>query len=353
MDVLIFGAGSIGNHLANASRNLDWDVTIFDIDQKALKRTKEEIYPGRYGRWDESIRLIDNLEELIISPDIIIVGTPPDSHINLALKALDYQPKAILIEKPLCTPSKEGLEEFIKKSHISKTKLFVGYNHVVGKASNKVAELVKKKNFGEIITIDVEFREHWGGIFSAHNWLKGPSDSYLGFYEKGGGATGEHSHAINLWQHFAKLTDFGEVNEISATMQFEEEDGCKYDKIAAINLISNKKLIGRVIQDVVTKPARKWARIQFAKGFIEWECQSNINDSVVYQDSTMNEPITINFPKSRPDDFIAELIHINEYIEDKILDNSPISLKRGYDTMSITSAAYHSGITKYPVKLPL
>ena len=45
MNVLIFGAGSIGNHLANASRNLDWNVTIFDIDQKALKRTKEEIYP--------------------------------------------------------------------------------------------------------------------------------------------------------------------------------------------------------------------------------------------------------------------------------------------------------------------
>ena len=125
----------------------------------------------------------------------------------------------------------------IDKSHISKTKIFVGYNHVVGKASNKVAELVKKKNFGEIITIDVEFREHWGGIFSAHNWLKGPSDSYLGFYEKGGGATGEHSHAINLWQHFAKLTDFGEVDEVSATMQFDENNGCKYDKIAAINLI--------------------------------------------------------------------------------------------------------------------
>ena len=73
---------------------------------------------------------------------------------------------------------------------------------------------------------------------------------------------------------------------------------------------------------------------------------------MLYQDSTMNAPITINFPKSRPDDFIAELIHINESIEGKIFDNSPISLKRGYDTMSIISAAYQSGISKYPVKLP-
>ena len=48
----------------------------------------------------------------------------------------------------------------------------MGYNHILGKASNKVVELIKTKDFGEIITIDVEFREHWGGIFSAHNWLK-------------------------------------------------------------------------------------------------------------------------------------------------------------------------------------
>ena len=123
------------------------------------------------------------------------------------------------------------------------------------------------------------------------------------------------------------------------------------DKIT-INLISSKKLIGRVIQDVVTKPSRKWARMQFTNGFIEWECQSNINDSVQYQDSSLDSPRTIDFPKSRPDDFIAELIHINELIEDSSLVNdSPISLKRGYDTMSLISAAYKSGINKYPVKL--
>ena len=149
MNVLIFGAGSIGNHLANASRNLDWNVTIFDIDPKALRRTKEEIYPSRYGNWDEAIQLIDNLEELRISPDLIIVGTPPESHIKLAVKAMNFQPKAILIEKPLCPPSREGLKELIDKSRISKTKFFVGYNHILGKASNKVAELIKTKDFGE------------------------------------------------------------------------------------------------------------------------------------------------------------------------------------------------------------
>ena len=343
MDILIFGAGSIGNHLANASKRLNWSVTILDIDPKALQRTKEEIYPQRYGSWDESIKLIDNIENLEKKPDLIIIGTPPDSHIKLASVALNLNPKAILIEKPLCTPSREGLNEFKVASANSSTKIFVGYNHILGSACQKINTIINSKDFGEVITIDVEFREHWGGIFSAHNWLSGPSDSYLGFYEKGGGATGEHSHAINLWQYFAELTEFGDVVDVNAYMEFIKENNCNYDRLSLINLKSDKNLVGRVIQDVVTKPSRKWARIQFEKGFIEWECESNTNDSIKFQDNSMPLPEIINFPKTRPDDFIAELKHINENIK-KNSDVSPISLKRGCDTMAIISAAYESGL---------
>ncbi len=44
-NVKILGAGSIGNHLANASRRLGWQVTLCDMDPAALQRTKEDIYP--------------------------------------------------------------------------------------------------------------------------------------------------------------------------------------------------------------------------------------------------------------------------------------------------------------------
>ena len=57
MRIGIIGAGSIGNHLAHAARALGWDVTLCDIDDAALKRTKNEIYPSRYKRWDNKIKL--------------------------------------------------------------------------------------------------------------------------------------------------------------------------------------------------------------------------------------------------------------------------------------------------------
>jgi Trk K+ transport system NAD-binding subunit len=57
MKAKVIGAGSIGNHLSNALRVLGHDVTLCDVDPAALQRTKTEIYPTRYGAWDEEIDL--------------------------------------------------------------------------------------------------------------------------------------------------------------------------------------------------------------------------------------------------------------------------------------------------------
>ena len=137
--VKIIGAGSIGNHLAHASRSLGWDVTICDVDQAALDRTKSQIYPTRYGTWDDaiSLSLVDTAPRGKF--DLIIVGTPPDSHLPLALDALTEHPKALLIEKPLCSPTLDGAETLKTQVADSKTLTFVGYDHVVGKAAQETS----------------------------------------------------------------------------------------------------------------------------------------------------------------------------------------------------------------------
>src|SRR5687768_6052652 len=97
--IKIFGAGSIGNHLAHAARTLGWDVVVCDVDPAALKRMREEIYPGRYGSWDPAIRQFLNAEAPVGGFDLIFVGSPPDSHMALGLQAIAERPKAVLIEK--------------------------------------------------------------------------------------------------------------------------------------------------------------------------------------------------------------------------------------------------------------
>lgn len=339
MRVKIYGAGSVGNHLAHACRCLGWQVAVCDISQVALERMKNEIYPSRYGRWDKSIQLYNKMLAPIGGFDVILIGTPPPSHLRLALEALAEKPRAILVEKPLCKPNLEGADEFCRAIRDSETRLFVGYNHVVGKATRKAEELLKA--IGEVQTLDVEFRECWAGIFDAHPWLTGPSDSYLGFWEFGGGASGEYSHAVNLWQHFAHIMDAGRVVEVDAMLNYIRDDEAEYDDLCLLHLQTERGLVGCVAQDLVTTPPRKRAKIQGTLGAVEWMNGYNLGGDVVL---SLRPGVTdeLHFiPKERPDDFIEELRHVEGQLTDSA-ESSGISLGRGLDTMLVLAAAHRS-----------
>jgi predicted dehydrogenase len=350
--VKIHGAGSIGNHLAQASRRMGWDVDICDIDSQALFRTKNQIYPSRYGEWDENINLYKSSDAPIGGYDLIIIGTPPDSHMELAISAVREGAKAVLVEKPLCTPSLEGAQELYDEAKKSGCLVFVGYDHAISKSALKMSNFLDTKILGDIITLDVEFREFWGGIFKAHPWLAGPEDSYLGYFNRGGGACGEHSHAINLFQSFSHASKIGRINEVSASMDFIDSKGLNYDSISLLNFKTEKNILGRVIQDVVTQPTRKWARAQCEEGFIEWYCGNKPEtDCIVYSKNSESAKV-IEISKTRPDDFFEEMKHINEVLEnDAMYSQSPISLDRGLETMLVIAASYKSVRKKCPVKI--
>ncbi|MBF0284862.1 MAG: Gfo/Idh/MocA family oxidoreductase [Magnetococcales bacterium] len=350
--VKVLGAGSIGNHLSNASRFLGWEVHLCDVDAAALERTRESIYPARYGKWDEAIQLHRCDQAPRGGFDFIFIGTPPDSHMKLALAALEEKPRALLIEKPLCTPGLEHAQELVDRAKAQGTLVMVGYDHVVGMASVGVEDELKQGGLGPIETIDVEFREHWGGIFGAHPWLAGPHDSYLGYWQRGGAASGEHSHAANLWQHFAHLVGAGRVTEVSAAMSFVRDGTVDYDKICALHLTTESGLMGRVVQDVVTQPPRKWGRIQGRDGHVEWHCGYKPGVDAVLSKRGPAETGERLFQKTRPQDFIQELRHFQHHVEANRAD-SPLALERGLDTMMVVAAAHKSAAEKRTVRIDL
>ena len=98
--VKIYGAGSIGNHLSRAFRTIGYEVFVCDTDKAALERMKNEIYPSRYGAWDDNIKLFINEDMPKQKYDFVVMGTPPESHTSIALKCLDDGDTNILIEKP-------------------------------------------------------------------------------------------------------------------------------------------------------------------------------------------------------------------------------------------------------------
>jgi predicted dehydrogenase len=337
MRVKIHGAGSIGNHLAHAARSLGWAVDLCDVDPAALERTRTSLYPKRYSAWDDRIGLFRSGEEPKSQYDLIAVGTPPDSHITLAIAALAERPKALLIEKPMATPALESLDDLVAGAARAGVQLFVGYDHLVGAGVTRLTELIRP--LGVPVTLDVEFREHWQGIFAAHPWLSGPRDTYLGFWQRGGGALGEHSHALNLWQHLALAAGAGRVAEVDATLDYVAVDGATYDRIAALNLRTERGLVGRVVQDVVTQPTRKWARLQYSDGAFEWRAEAGAD---VVEGNFGSELSTARFAKTRPDDFIRELRHVERCLDDGSSAESPIAGARGLDTMLVIAAAHEA-----------
>ena len=337
MKIKIIGAGSIGNHLGHAARSLEWDVTIVDIDPLALKRTRESIYPSRYGEWDKNIILKTSVEEPLGNFDLICIGTPPDSHIKLALKALEERPRAVLIEKPLTSPDLKGCQELFDMSKQLSIPVFVGYDHAVSKSINKLKSEINKTNPNQFETLDVEFREYWGGIFAAHPWLSGPKDSYLGFIKRGGGASGEHSHALHLWQSIASFIQKGRVSQVQATMKIINERDLEYDSITSFNLITESGFFGRCIQDVITNPPRKFLRLQGNNSGYEWECNPIPDRDIIKIETNDGNSQVEQFAKKRPDDFITELKHLQDAIKSNNV--SPISLEKGLETMMVIAAA--------------
>lgn len=344
MKVKIYGAGSIGNHLAQASRRMGWDVVVVDPDPNALNRMKEDIYPARYGSWDKNIELCELGKEPNGGYDVICVGTPPNVRIPLAIELLKEKPKILFLEKPLCGPKLERLNEFLDAYRAQDdTIALIGYDHALAASAKFVTNLLKDETIGKIEALDVEFREHWGGIFKAHPWLSGPQDSYLGFTSKGGGASGEHSHALHLWQYLAREAGFGEPVDVVPVYKIVKTDLIEYDSIASFSFTTDTGNVGRVIQDVVTSPTRKWARLQGINGFIEWVCNgAPEGDLVRWQDKDGKLEDKI-FPKKRPDDFYQETLHFKDILDGKVnAKNSPISIESALWVMSVLSLAYKS-----------
>jgi predicted dehydrogenase len=351
--VKILGAGSIGNHLAHASRTRGWQVSMCDIDPEALERTRCETYPQRYGAWDESIRLATTAELEDEYADLVIIGTPPDTHTRLAIDVLEGRkpPRILLIEKPVCPPDLEQCQRLWKAARDADTFVCVGYNHVLTENTRHAHERIRQGAIGRVQSLSVYWREHWGGIFNAHPWLSGPADTYLGFSGRGGGAASEHSHGVNLWLHFARQLGAGRVVEVGALLDLVDDGECRYDRQCFIHCITESGLAGDIVQDVVTEPAEKKLQIQGDGGRMEWFANFEPGKDALLEWPRGQEAVQQIFSKTRPDDFAGEMDHIGELLDGGDRETSPLRLEYALQTTLVIAAAMKSHQTGGRVRI--
>lgn len=340
--VLIIGAGSIGNHLCQAARAMDWSVTVCDIDPRALARMSRDIYPTRYGAWDSEIKLVG--PSGVSSDDkfdIICIGTPPDSHMKIALEAIQRSPRVLHIEKPLFTPL-DDLVPFCQKLHVAEDVMVtVGYDHAVAPSVTRALQYVTDGSLGKVQAIQSRTLEHWKGIFGAHPWLAGPHDSYLGFWRRGGGALSEHSHALHLGFIVAKAAGWDklQLNQVAQSMVEGDKDE-NYDQLSSLQFSpSNGSGVLSVTQDVITYPTEKSFRVIGSEATLDVSLSGALDIVTIHRGGV--DPTVEKFEKTRPDDFLALMQHYNGLLKGEIVySSSPVHIDTGLAVMEIIQEAF-------------
>jgi hypothetical protein len=339
-EVLVFGAGSIGNHLSYACRQIGWNVTVYDTDPVALTRMQNEIYPSRYERWDSNIQLTNSLPENR-NFDLIIVGTPPDTHISIACQAIErFNPKLILIEKPLCPPDMNGLSELYYLLERQDVRCLVGFNHNLADSIKHLESFLVDIEPQKIQKIEINWLENWSGIFAAHPWLDGPKDSYLGFSNRGGGACHEHSHAVALAVHVSNRLGLENIELQEADVKMCVENSLYYDFETKMTLTNSQGVVMKVNQNVTTSPAIKELRILLNNGEILWRANVPQGGDMV---SVMGD--VRYFSKNRIDDFRPEIEHIDDILMGRIT-SSPIDISKMRIVSELSQKAFDIGLNK-------
>ena len=331
--ILIFGAGSIGNHMAFACRKLGYDVCVTDKDQMALNRMKKKIYPKRYGKWDNNIRTfkLNKILSYNLIYDLVIIGTPPSTHLdiyNYCKKKISFN--KILIEKPLFHIKEKKLDSF--KRDLNKKLIFCGYNHSISPSfeyfENNILKHIKFIN-----KIEVKWCEAWDGILRAHFWMKDESKSYLGNYKQGGGALQEHSHGLHLLFLVLKKNKINLSNiKLKKNIFFSKNK--KYDLISSISGYNKKKYFSYKT-DLITFPAEKMIAIYGKNSKIIWVCNYKQNADLVriYKNNIINYEKF--FKKTRSSEFENEIKQIMKIKNIKERNELNLNPNYAFETIKI------------------
>jgi predicted dehydrogenase len=118
-----------------------------------------------------------------------------------------------------------------------------------------------------------------------------------------------------------------------------------------LHLQTETGFTGRVVQDVVTRPSRKWARVQGSDGFVEWHYAIRPGEEATLigdRGGVVEEKI---IRKTRADDFVEELRHLDAAVANDAASESPIALERALETMLVIAAAHRSARSGSSVRI--
>ena len=305
--ILIFGSGSIGTHHTNAAISLNCEVYITDKKSSQLINMRDNIYPSRYGKWNNKIKCIPYklVFKLKHKFDIIIIGVPPSSHLKLIrLCQKNFKFKKILVEKPLCVYNENF--NFLKKKEF-KDKIFCGFNHSISRSFLHFLKILKKNLYknNSKVQINIDWKESFKLVLKAHPWIKSIRESYLSNYKVGGGVSHEYSHAIHLLIILKEILFRKNTPNFKKDISFKKVGKTKYDKSLIITYLDQRVKLNLFLNSVNNPPQKRiTVKIGNDKS-LKWERQLEKQQEIFSIKNGIKK--NVKFFINRRKDFIDEI----------------------------------------------
>lgn len=162
--------------------------------------------PARLARLPRDTRTFDSAQALFAadSCDVVIISTPPDSHADLATRAM-RSGKHVIVEKPMANTAASTAQMLSVAQETGRT-LTVGFNHRYFKGIKRLSAAIESREIGDLRFVKV-YTGHVGLPELRSPWM----------YDKqtmGGGTLMDNGiHAIDLLRLM-----MGEVVEVSACL---------------------------------------------------------------------------------------------------------------------------------------
>jgi len=171
--ILGCGQNAVQTHIPALLKNKKVHiVAVCDLNEKQAMKVAQKYKIAHYfGDIDDMLKLKDL--------DVVDICTPPQTHGNLAMRAIDAG-HHVIVEKPMALSSEE-CDELIRKAKSKGVKICVIHNTLFTTALQRAKKLVDAGAIGKIVSVDIRYnnwkecdlleRDHWvhrlpGGIFT-------------------------------------------------------------------------------------------------------------------------------------------------------------------------------------------
>jgi len=197
MKALVLGCGSIGIRHVDHLLRLG-DVTVEAADPNPVIRNAVE---SRFG-----IKAFENADNgLACYPDCVLICTPAESHVAVALQALRAGAH-VFIEKPVSI-NMDGLNNLLSIANESGQTVQVGYNLRFHPAMIAIKRIVEAGHIGQVLVAHAEFGLYLNRWWSDRDYRQ----SYMARDDLSGGLLLDASHEIDALMWF-----LGDVDRVSA-----------------------------------------------------------------------------------------------------------------------------------------